>query len=524
MGWAEGLLGGFTKRKGEYEAEERRSAELSSAREADFYKLLLEHGTPEFQSMAAAGLLSSAQAPQRKGGVRGWLGEMEANPMTAKIRELIGTPVTTEAPTMGLPSKQYTGYLSTPPSEEAPLAQPSTAATEVGAPPLAAINAAPQAGGQWQEEPAPITGSRTVSKPRQVLMSPEEAATATAAGQYGGRVQGIIQAIEKQSGRKLTPDEVKQIGLEVSGFSSGGAGGAGGVQSIPGEMPDGSPAFGVFDRVPNSPTYGQYIDPNTRRPLEGFRPRTTTGSTSLGQYAERAAGELGFRTAAAARAAGPDAMKRVNNRAAELAAEAAGGVTTARGEAGAAVPLNTQQRFQATTDLSKQWTTERTAGREMERQFSLMQTGITRYEADPIGASQAVLVTFQKILDPSSVVRESEYARSPQGLALMDRLQGMYERYSAGGAGVPKPVLEGMVETAKQLLAGVKGASDTVRQRIQDTATSYEIDPRLVLGADMPAAAVGVPPPGAALPAGGTGLDAPAPGVFLDAQGNIIRR
>ena len=472
IGWESGLLSGFTKRKGEYEAEQLRAAELANAREADFYKLLLEHGTPEFQSMAATGLLSSAQAPQRKGGLRGWLGEMEANPMTGKIRELIGTPVQTEEPTMGLPSKQYTGYLTGQPSGDAPLAQSATAATEVGAPPLATVNAAPQAGGQWTEQPAPVTGSRTVTKPRQVLLSPDEVAGASTLAQ--GRARTAAE-LERAHAIGFSDEEYKKLEQEKARRSVGGVAGQ-------------SYAEGNIIADPESPTgYSQELylraDPSKKMRIPAQPPYTTE-----------------------------EAIKR------------AGGVATARGAAGAAVPLNTQQRFQATTDLSKQWTVERAAGREMERQFTLMQTGVTRYEADPIGASQAVLVTFQKILDPSSVVRESEYARSPQGLALMDRLQGMVERYSAGGAGVPKPVLEGMVETARQLLDGVKGASDTVRQRIQDTATSYEIDPRLVLGADMPAAAVGAPPPGAAPAGGGSGLDATAPGVFLDSQGNIIRR
>lgn len=71
-------------------------------------------------------------------------------------------------------------------------------------------------------------------------------------------------------------------------------------QSIAGELPDGTPAFGVF-------TAGQYVDPETGRPIEGFRPRSVASTRTLGTYAERAAGELGFRTATEANAAGKGA-------------------------------------------------------------------------------------------------------------------------------------------------------------------------------------------------------------------------
>jgi hypothetical protein len=74
-------------------------------------------------------------------------------------------------------------------------------------------------------------------------------------------------------------------------------------QSIPGEMSNGDPAFGVLDRAS-----GMYLDPITREPLIGFRPRTTTASTSLGTIVERAAKDLGYANATAAFKAGASAQ------------------------------------------------------------------------------------------------------------------------------------------------------------------------------------------------------------------------
>lgn len=61
-------------------------------------------------------------------------------------------------------------------------------------------------------------------------------------------------------------------------------------------------------------------------------------------------------------------------------------------------------------------------------------------------SSQGVLVSFQKLLDPTSVVRESEYARSGQGLDLIGRLEGKAQQIVAGGAGVSAKDLNEFVE------------------------------------------------------------------------------
>ena len=204
-------------------------------------------------------------------------------------------------------------------------------------------------------------------------------------------------------------------------------------------------------------------------------------SSSLGIYAERAARDLGFPTAEAAAQAGK--MREVNERANQLAAGQAGATTTARVGAQAAAPLTTSQRFQAITDLQTAWRKAEGPAREMERQLKLMETGLDRFrKGDKIGGSQAVLVTFQKVLDPQSVVRESEYARTPQGLALGSRLEGFLQRLQEGGAGVPDAELAMMVDTARQFLDGMAGWNDLERERIGSTAKDFGLDPARVFG------------------------------------------
>jgi len=68
--------------------------------------------------------------------------------------------------------------------------------------------------------------------------------------------------------------------------------------------------------------------------------------------------------------------------------------------------------------------------------------------------SQAILVGFQKLLDPTSVVRESEYDRSPRGQSLRNRWEGVWLKLSQGGAGVTLSELEGAVEAANTFYEG----------------------------------------------------------------------
>lgn len=137
--------------------------------------------------------------------------------------------------------------------------------------------------------------------------------------------------------------------------------------------------------------------------------------------------------------------------------------------------------FAISEKLAKTWQDATKSQREMQRQFGIMQSGLKRFNAgDKNGGSQAVLVTFQKILDPSSVVRESEYARSAAGVSLLDRIEGYKDRLLSGGAGVPASDLAAMVETARQFLANMESFNQGTRKRLELQTKKYKIDPSLV--------------------------------------------
>lgn len=111
----------------------------------------------------------------------------------------------------------------------------------------------------------------------------------------------ILPALRSVDPSATIQDALRVMGINIPrDYASSGAAN----QSIAGEMEDGTPAFGVFNRAT-----GKYNDPDTGDPLPGFRPRTSTGSTSLGADRESLAKELFGKRASALT---PAEMAQVN--------------------------------------------------------------------------------------------------------------------------------------------------------------------------------------------------------------------
>jgi hypothetical protein len=143
-------------------------------------------------------------------------------------------------------------------------------------------------------------------------------------------------------------------------------------------------------------------------------------------------------------------------------------------------PLTQTAEANIVAKLSKDWATASQGEREVSRQFQIMQAGLSRFDADPNGGSQAIITTFNKILDPTSVVRETEYARSAHGVSLLQRMEGYRERLAKGGAGIPKAQLAEMVNTAAEFLKRTQNSNVGVRRRLALTADRYNIPHELV--------------------------------------------
>lgn len=323
------------------------------------------------------------------------------------------------------------------------------------------------------------------------LLTPVEAA------QQRADTQGAMTAAQVAVRRKLA-EQLGYTGQDAIEYALNWKPSVTGLaRPVPGEVTDQNgqrqTVFGVWE-----PSVQGFVAPDTHLPLQGFVPRSSTASTSYG--ADRnalALAEYGKPYGQLTQ----EQQQAVNAKSIEQAGSKAEATTAGKTKAESEAPLSSKDRFAALRGLQEDWRKVDAPVKETKRQYDLMQTGLKRFrEGDKIGGSQAVLVTFQKILDPNSVVRESEYARTPEGLGLQQRMEGFIERLQSGGAGVPVADLEQMVQTAKEFVDGMTTYNQIERRRITAGARQAGLDPNDIFGDTAPAAPAGATTPKAATP------------------------
>lgn len=457
--WLTGLVQGFSQRKGEIENFNLQQGLAAKEREGKIFEHLLASPDPEIRAMAATGMLDSTQPAKRKSGLAGWMGQVEGSPMYGRIKELMNTPVATQVTKQtgdSLPSTQFASGSPAPSVQSSMTEPPGSAGMPTTSPITGGPPPTPTA--YTSSPPRPQFSTTTEMQPRKVFLSPTEQYQQNAIAKAGADIEGDIAAYTPYLGRQGAIDRVL---MERS--LKHGAGVAG--QSY---------AEGNIIQDANSPTgWSQQLylraDPTKITTIPAQAPNTP-----------------------------------------EEAAKRRSAVVTAGGQAAAGIPLSASQRFEGTNKLATEWQKINGSYREMQRQYELMKTGLQRFqEGDKIGGSQAVLVTFQKILDPASVVRESEYARSPEGLSLIARIEGFMERLKQGGAGVPVEELAQMTETARQFTEQMATWNSAEQARILKQARDYQIDPSHIFGTLNTGTGAPPAPGSSAAPATPTGPPAP---------------
>jgi hypothetical protein len=116
---------------------------------------------------------------------------------------------------------------------------------------------------------------------------------------------------------------------------------------------------------------------------------------------------------------------------------------------------------------------------------SLFQSAMTGDMRSKNFLDQGLISIFNKINDPGSVIRESEYARTPEGASLVNRLQGSLEKLSAGGTGLTDQDRQDLVIAAK-VIANERGNTyQQTRGGYMNLANQMNFDPSLIT-ATMP--------------------------------------
>jgi hypothetical protein len=155
-------------------------------------------------------------------------------------------------------------------------------------------------------------------------------------------------------------------------------------------------------------------------------------------------------------------------------------------EAGQAGALDPADKAKLAVAQSKEFRTDKRvqdlqiierSERGMEAALRQSKTAKSRIASD-----QALGVLFQKMLDPTSVVRESEFARTPQGASIINRMQGAAEQLVKGGLKLKDEDREALVEMGRTLLLEAKKTANTAFDEFDTRATELGLNKKVVFG------------------------------------------
>lgn len=117
------------------------------------------------------------------------------------------------------------------------------------------------------------------------------------------------------------------------------------------------------------------------------------------------------------------------------------------------------------------------------KDFTTMNTAMRRVVASANAPSaagdMALLYSYMKILDPNSVVRESEFAQAAQSGSLPQQVQAAATKLMNGQRLTPEQRAD-FVNRAQALYGEAKATNATVRQSYTDRAKKFGVDPSLV--------------------------------------------
>ena len=149
--------------------------------------------------------------------------------------------------------------------------------------------------------------------------------------------------------------------------------------------------------------------------------------------------------------------------------EAALAIRAARGDKEAQTALDYLAKKRATNEQQIDFRNESAMRKEflslpevkeyptIDQQSKRALKALSDTSGNKVAVDQSIITTFNKMLDPASVVRESEYARTPQDMALLNRIRGKWEKIASGGAGLTDDERQAMY----RMITAFKEVADT---------------------------------------------------------------
>jgi hypothetical protein len=102
---------------------------------------------------------------------------------------------------------------------------------------------------------------------------------------------------------------------------------------------------------------------------------------------------------------------------------------------------------------------------------------------------QTLITTFNKILDPGSVVRESEYARTQEGAAKIEQFRAFVARITAGGV-LSMKERKALRDMSAKFYSIYKDAFEGAGNQYRNLAKQYGLNPERI----VPRSRVGIVP------------------------------
>lgn len=137
----------------------------------------------------------------------------------------------------------------------------------------------------------------------------------------------------------------------------------------------------------------------------------------------------------------------------------------------------TRLQFDQAAELQAQFTTDSANYIETKRLFDNVQAASR--PATPAG-DMAMIFSFMKILDPGSVVRESEFANAAQTGSIPTRVWTAYNRAVSGERLVPE-VRQDFLDQAIKIMQGAQTTQDGIMGKYSRLASDQQIPPRFVI-------------------------------------------
>lgn len=159
------------------------------------------------------------------------------------------------------------------------------------------------------------------------------------------------------------------------------------------------------------------------------------------------------------------------------------------------------QAMQGENQISTQYTATRAPITQMEQSVGAINGAMAtlndriakKQEVTRGPASFTIITMFNRVIDPTSVVREGEFDRSIQGQALLNRFRGFADRMSVGGAGITIEELQEYAAIANQIMGN--GRTRYIRERLvpfYNRVRSYGLAPENVFSPEDIKAVQGV--------------------------------